>query len=247
MLALNHLRADTERLDVRRSSTGIEVKGVVETEERKLQLTAMLNAFPHVASRILSYRDMERSRTPSVEPTTVEAMAVVSSESPIDAYCQGRHLDRETCRRISYQLLSAATDISRKSSQISDLLARFAPDPSLTPEAAAILDKLLHADIADVDAATIAQERVLATLDVSIPLGSAVAAGDPKSLASIAQQNLKLSTDLVYARNELSTPPEQGLAELARSLMLIQESVTHLPEVFPTGTTSARSQAPQPK
>ena len=246
MLALNYLHADTERLTISRSSKGVEVKGVVETGERKLQIVTALSAISHVVPHILSYRDMEQAPTPDTSPTTVSAVSVISTSSPMDAACDSRHLDRETCRRITYQLLNAATSIVRKSNQIDDLRTQFASAPSLTSEAASIGNSLLLADIADINAAVAEQQRVFDSLGISLPQSPDAAAGESDCLVTSARRNLSLAAGLAHAGNDPSTPAETSLAELARTVSLLQVCLSRIPNAFPTGTTSKRSHAPQP-
>jgi DNA-directed RNA polymerase specialized sigma24 family protein len=246
MLTLNYLHADTERLTISRSTKGIDVKGVVETEERKLQIVTALSAISHVAPHILSYRDMEQAPTPETSPTTVSAVSVISTSSSMDAFCDSRHLDRETCRRISYQLLNAATSIVRKSNQIDELHSQFASTPSLTPEATSIGNSLLLADLADINDALSEQERVFTSLGISLPELPDAATSEPDCLVSSARRNLSRATELARAGNDPSTPAESSLAELGRSVRLLQVCLSRLPNAFPTDTTSKRSPAPQP-
>jgi hypothetical protein len=247
LLALNQLHADTERLEVSRKITGVEVKGVVETEERKQQIISILKTIPHVTLQILSYRDMERDSPPGKDIAYVTAVSVASSTSPMEQYCEDNHLEQERCRQLSYQLLNSATAIVRDSNQITDLLAEFTPATPLTPDAVAILNALLLADIADINGALLQQKHAIAAFNIPSISNSNAVGADHNSLATAAQYNLSLTKELVYAGNNRSRPAESTLMELASSFNLIQTSVSRLPRAFPAGSTSARSgQAPQP-
>lgn len=68
-LALNQLHADNDlRIEVLRQLTGIQVKGVVETAQRKRELEAKLRPLPHVRPSISTFREMASSPAAETRP-----------------------------------------------------------------------------------------------------------------------------------------------------------------------------------
>jgi hypothetical protein len=59
LVALQKLNADTEGLSVTRTGSGITVAGIVESDDRKLEITNQLRMIPHISVDIRSYRDYE--------------------------------------------------------------------------------------------------------------------------------------------------------------------------------------------
>jgi DNA-directed RNA polymerase specialized sigma24 family protein len=246
MLVLKQLQADTERLLIERQPTGITVRGVVDTDERKRQIAAGLLTIPHVSSAISSYRDMDRLQPPATQTSGVTALSVTSDVSPMEQYCQDHHIDRDDCRRASYQLLNAATAIVRESNQIHDLQQEYSSS-ALTPDAKDILHALVSQDISNIRSAITQQQTALSSLHYTTPIPSETAPATEDSLIQAARINIGLSKALLYPEMNSHQSAESSLDELAHSFTLIRTSLLRLPGVLLSSSHDAQSeQTPQP-
>lgn len=247
LLTLKQLHADTERLQISRRPTGIEVRGVVGTDDRKRQIAAALLGIGHVSSDISSYRDMDRLPAPADRPSPVSVVSVQSDMSPIEAYCEQNHVDRESCRQASYTLLNSATEITRESSQIESLLRDHASPSILTPDAEQILHTLLAQDIANIQASLVQQQDALASLHYSPQQSQQAAPESADTLTQAARTNLLHSKELLYPGLTSGKATDATLGELARSFTQIRDSLTHLPGVVVSSSLNQQStQTPQP-
>lgn len=124
-LSLNRLHADEgEQISVVRTNQGVQVKGVVETNERKRALLSQLGMIPHVTSNILSFTELESAplHASTVAPLKVESLD--ASASPLQTYLQGIHRVDEL-NDSSQQLLDAALSIRQNSVRLEELRSRF--------------------------------------------------------------------------------------------------------------------------
>lgn len=246
LLALKKLGADTERLEIERQPTGIVVKGVVDTDDRKRQISAALLAIAHVSSAIASYRDMDRARPDSESPSSLAVVTAASDISPMEQYCQENHIDRDDCRRASYQILNSATVIARESNQIQTLLKEYSPAAPLTPDAAKILDALLSQDAADIRSSLVQQEAALSSLQYTAPQSAVPASTLQISLTQAAQTDLGISKELLYPGVNPNRSTAEAMSDLAHSFTLIRTSLLHLPGVLPLSSHDSQSAIPQP-
>jgi hypothetical protein len=103
LLALQELKADTERMQVSQIVGGIVVTGIVDSETRKREIANRLRMIPNVTANILSYRDLE-SKPESVSGiTAIRAMSVVAGESPLDSYCEAQRVMRDRCQQLAWR------------------------------------------------------------------------------------------------------------------------------------------------
>ena len=241
MLVLKQLDADTERLEVKRMATGVRVNGVVESDERKRQISSALIPIPHVTVQILSYRDLDRASPGSANPTSVSAVSVGSDTSPMSKYCEDHHLHGDECRRMSHQLLNAATALVRESKQIQDLLNGFSSSSPLTTGANRALKALLLRDVTDIQSLLLQEQSVLTSLGDQTIGPQTDTPATAASLVRAAENNLSYSKRLLYSGDGNSESAEACLAELARSSVLIRTSLMHLPGALLAGPDSSRS------
>ena len=227
LLALKQLHADTERLQVNPGAVGVEVKGVVETKERQQQINAQLRLIPRVTSFVQSYSDLDQSASTTNAPSSVTAVSVSAEPSPLERYCDQKALNREDCSTLSHDLLRASADIQRESRAIDGLLKRFSDSSSLTAVSRATLHTLLVQHLDSLATATDVQEHSLASLAPQLRTESIGHAGQ-STLPNIAQSNLKLARELVYAGTERSREAPAILIDLANSALEVRTQMTQL-------------------
>ena len=75
-LVLNKLHADTgEQTQIERSTSGVEVKGLVETDKRKRELMDQLQIVPRLKISILSMEELRRRPDDGEETTSLTAVS----------------------------------------------------------------------------------------------------------------------------------------------------------------------------
>lgn len=217
-LVLNKLHADTgEQLQVERSAYGIEVKGLVETEQRKLELVAQLRMLPHLKASILSIEELKESPDNEAEVSSLKVSSMSAQPSPLDSYFVAHGRDANTLQDLFQQLLSSAITASQESHSITSLLERFKSEDGMTDLAKATLTELIYSHREKLLAAVQKEQKLLTEVgDTSYrsKLSEVPAAGE---LVSAAERNLSLCKELTLGGNSPRSA-ESILPELAESL-----------------------------
>jgi DNA-directed RNA polymerase specialized sigma24 family protein len=127
-VALNHLNADTgEPILVSRSANGIQVKGIVENNQRKLQLEARLQQLPHVHPSLTSVEEMGKHPNyglPS-KGVTVQAYSVEAQPSPLEQYLRENKLPLDQLETITQSLLDQSFRMKQAEVHLSELHQRY--------------------------------------------------------------------------------------------------------------------------
>jgi hypothetical protein len=228
LLALQELHADTERLQESRTSSGIVVTGIVESDSRKLEITRRLKTIPHISATIWSYRDLETKSGHGPEGANITAMSIAAEDSPLDRYCEGRHLARDRCRQSAHQILSASANLVRESKQLRDLARQFPSSKALTPEAGILLDELTALYVRHLATAAGEEEEVFPVLQLESAAETSSAESPAPELRALAEHNLRLATELVYSGNGQARDASLILPELATSARDIQAAVSRI-------------------
>ena len=228
MLALQELRADTERLQESRTPSAIVVTGIVESESRKLEISERLQSIPHISASIWSYRDLEAKSRHDSDGTNIKAMSVAAEDSPLDKYCEGRHLVRDRCRQSAHQILSASANLVRESKRLRDLARQFPSSRALTPQAHLLLDEVTVLYVQQLAAAAGELEDSFQVLELQSAPGTSSAGSPAPELRDLAEQNLRLATELVYASDGHARDASLILQELATSARDIRAAVSRI-------------------
>ncbi len=201
-LILNQLHADVgEQLEIRRLPDAIEIGGLVETDERKHELSTQLLTVPRLKVSIQSANELRGGPVPSGEVTVVESASLPDQPSALQTYMRERGRSTEESNKIAQQLFNVALTISQESNAISDLHARFVSTAQLPVIASATLAELLYSHHERLETA-LRQERVMlgnvastssAAAGVFVPDASSLS---PSSLPAAAARNLALSREL---------------------------------------------------
>jgi hypothetical protein len=189
-LVLNKLGADTgERITLVRQANGLQVKGIVATEERKLEIETQLVPIPHVIPSIFTFNELKDGPGDDSQITNLRAMNSDETISPLQDYLAHRNWRREDAQHFSEQLLDAAVSIDQDSRAIAGLLQDFDSGKTLLPSAAKSLDELL----------TRRKERLLKAIDTQQEL-------------ILQLGNHSTDTDTNHPGSELSALADQNLA-----------------------------------
>lgn len=228
-LALNHLNADTgERIEIVRKATGIEVKGIVENEERKRELLGSLRPLPHVVPSIFSFQDMRSHPSPQSEITSIKAYSVVAQPSPLEKYLTERNWQRDHISQFHQELLDASIAVYQESRAIAELLERFEGREARSETAQSALNQLVSDHKAKLIARLDEEQNLIGrieiparTLSASLPSS---ASPDAVNLRKTAERNFTLCTQLTSGTD---APPVQSLVfELADSIAQLHAIAT---------------------
>ena len=231
LLALRQLHADTERIEIVRTPKDIQVQGVVDTDERKRQIGLQLGSIPHVTLGISSYRELDNRPSARSEIHSLASVSVNAQPGPIEKYCEEKGLDKDECRKISYDLLNSSTVIRQESRKIADLLTEFSSKRSLTLTAQSLLSELILQHGSGLDTAIQQQQRALAMCGFTMSVGGQnVTEFNAANLIAVAQHNVDLAKELTYAGDNHSRPAESILADLIRSAEEIRTVASGIPE-----------------
>lgn len=226
-LALNRLHADNgERIDIVRSPAGIQVKGIVETDDRKHELESQLRPMSHVVPSIFSYRDMERQQAADSGITSLAASSVVSQSTPLESYLIQKGWSHDHVREISAELFDGSVAAYREGAAIAGLLGQFSSKGQLSPEASLALGELVSNHKARLLSALQEEERGIAEIGISTGIPDS---GDESSITAAARHNVDLIKELVSSGHAEPRPAQLIIPELVDSITQLRAVVSHLP------------------
>jgi hypothetical protein len=230
-LALNRLNADTgEEIRVTRRNKDVEVKGVVEADERKREIVARLDTIPYVDSSILSIQELRNSSNPA-PPTSVKEYSLVAQPSPLGIYMQEKKLSADAVSEMSRRLLDACLQAQQGSSALSELLERFPLSDDLSPVSRAARNELITNYMQSIEAGLGAQEKGLKELGfVHLPgVGPPFRQiGAVNELAAATQRNQMLCRELIAGDTALPRVGEAVAAELLETIAQIRSLLSLL-------------------
>jgi hypothetical protein len=224
-LVLNGLHADsTEQLEFQRSRSSIEVKGLVDSDERKRQLVAALRTVPHVVPAIFSVADLSVHSSNADSVSSIEEFSTVAVESPLERFLRARGESTEDLNGISQKLLDAALSIKQESTAISELRQRFGNDQKLDDAGKSTLRRLFEAHMSQLVAATDEEDTLVVRVIGAHPANGAGdngAAPAPSSLAAEGSTPLNLCRELISSDNST----EVNVPDLATQLLKSTQSL----------------------
>jgi RNA polymerase sigma factor (sigma-70 family) len=239
-LALNQLHADTgEQVEIVRDPSGIVIKGVVETEQRKRELLDRLYLVPHVTASISSVEKMKTEPSPTSDVTSVKVTSMQAQATPLETYYleHGRSID--PLSKLSHQLFNAAFTVDLESKTLDDLQHRFSERGEMSLVASATLADLIFTHKQNLLAALQTEEGLLA--ETGIPTAW-IKTNPPNNtgnllLLNVAERNLALTKELVLGVGNGRRPAESIVADLAVSLKDTHRSVREM-QIVPSSSTS---------
>lgn len=217
-LILNQLHADEgEQIEVRRSELGVEVEGLVSTDDRKRELATQLMTVPRLKVSIRSEADLSGNPLTSEESTSIEAATLPDNPSALETYL--RHHDRpvEEINTVERQLFEGALIISKESRFIIDLKTRFASRDQMPVVAQATLEELLYSHHERLERALNQERASLAQVD-GIPAADAKESAPGTLLLTASEKNLALVRELT--QNNVAHPrgAEEIFADMTDTL-----------------------------
>jgi hypothetical protein len=220
-LVLNKLQADTgEQIRIERNTSAVEVKGLVNTDQRKRDLVEQLRILPRVRVVILSIEELERESSKAGDGANVTVATVSAHQSPLEAFFGNQGRDAKELRDISQRLLSVALTASQESRAMTDLVSRFTPKQPMTILAKGTLATLIYSHRQKLFSAVEEEQQLLTDLSGSTnehrPLGKE--SEGAVSMIDVAERNLTLCEELTLGSNAPPREAEVIFAELAATM-----------------------------
>jgi len=242
-LALSRLNADAEQVEVSRSSRGVLVKGVVETDTRKNSLLAELRLLPHVTPSIFSLEELNARRVPERSSiASIQEYSDVAHSSPLETFLRQQEKTPHDVNMISQQVLDATLSVQQESSAVTELSRRFPPGAHLSDQAQAALSELLDRQIARLAKGLDTEEQIVQSifaLQGSPPESAAPPhEGESRTLTAAAAHNRVLCSELIGGAQSSSRPAPAIAADILTSI----EEVRHRAEESRTAMTGATPQ-----
>lgn len=246
-LALSRLNAESEQVEVSRSSKGVLVKGIVETDARKNSLLTQLQPLPHVTSSILSLEELNAGRV-SVRSsiTGIQAYSGISHSSPLEDFLRQQEKTPGDLNVISGQLLDAAVAVQQESSALTELSGRFPSGATLNSQARAALNELWNRQAARLANGLYTEEQVVRFIfALPGPPAAAVTVPDEESrtLTAAAARNRALCSELISGAQSPSRPGPVIAADILKTI----DEVRQRAEDARTAMTKTTPQGAKPE
>jgi DNA-directed RNA polymerase specialized sigma24 family protein len=241
-LVLHQLGADTsERVEIDRAASGVQVKGIVATAERKHEIEAHLHLLPHVLSAIYTFQELQDRQSAASQITSIKLASSSATPSPLEEYLTGRGMNRAQIGELGIDLSNASVTVSQESNAIEELLTQFGPNKPLTPAARAAFDQLLADHKAKILSSLKQEEQLLA--QAGIPVASSAGNENSSQLAVAINRHRALCTELLSNNDSHPRSAQEIALELETSLRRLRSIVANLSNPF---AASALSSSPLP-
>ncbi|MEI9978439.1 MAG: sigma-70 family RNA polymerase sigma factor [Edaphobacter sp.] len=224
-LTLNHLHADTgEQIEVARGLSGIEVRGIAATEERKHQLEAQLHMLPHVTASISSIEELKAKPSQTGGPTSAEVIEMQTQRTPLQSYYLAHGRNTTSLGDLSQRLYDSAFAVSQESRAIEDLEHRFSRNADISTVASAALTELMFTHKHKLLEALEEEQQLLNSAQIEAAPGDQDVSTKSTDLllASLAERNRAVTWDLAVGKGGEGRSAEALASELATSINALQ-------------------------
>ncbi|WP_158820268.1 hypothetical protein [Granulicella sp. S156] len=139
LLTLNRLHADEgERISIARTDHGIEVKGIVDSTERKQEVVNGLRMLQHVKAEVLSTAEVRSDTAEALplQPTSIRA--IDPAASPLEEYVDAQPQKKLLLNDAPRDLVDAAFKVRRSADELNTLATKFTNSAEGTTANAAI-------------------------------------------------------------------------------------------------------------
>src|SRR5262249_50834432 len=132
----------TDRLAILRSATGVQVGGLVENDEQKLELKQRLDLIPHVSTNLTTVSDASRHPEETKTPASVHIVSVVAGPSLLETFLLEQGRSRDVSSDLADQFFAASTALVRANNALLQLQQRFPPE-RLSSDALELYNRLI--------------------------------------------------------------------------------------------------------
>jgi hypothetical protein len=216
-VVLHQLGADSnERIEIGRSSTGVQVKGIVATSERKREIETHLHQVPYVMSAIFTFQEFDARQNAASGITSIKEASTSGAASPLVEYLNGRGMSRPQIGELSTRLSDAMVDVSQESKALAELVKEFGANKQLSPASQISLQQLLADHRAKLLSSLRLEDQLL--VETGIPLNQANGNGANSQLVAAIERHRALSSELLSNNNPQPRSAPVIALELEQSL-----------------------------
>ena len=227
LLILDQQNADMgEQVEVTRNVQGVNVLGLVESEERKEELMDSLNSLPFLSVRIESYDDL-RSADGPVNTQSTEEQSAIAEVSPLERYFMQQGRSREDLSRISAALFNTSLAIGESTRSIEQIVIRFPSDENLTPVAIQSRQELLSRTISRLQDDLNKQQQLLEDARISFDLVAPTLESPDAcgiDLVGIAERNAAATKELISGASEHADTETKIAAKLTETISELRDA-----------------------
>ncbi|WP_144312423.1 hypothetical protein [Terriglobus saanensis] len=217
-LILNQLHADAgEQIEIHRVPQGIEVEGIVETDERKRELQTRLSMVPHLTISIQSVTDV-KNKEDFRGATELKIASVVDRPSPLETSLQAHGRSLSDLNGLAQQIFNTALTISQECKAIAYLQTQFHPGELRPGLVSATLSELLYSHRERLRAALKHERQLITTAEITPASAPTIGPPNVSSLLGAADKNLSLSKELTQASDPNPRAAEEILADMSISM-----------------------------
>lgn len=223
-LALNKLHADEgEQITIVRTDRVVEVKGVVETDQRKQEIVKNLWPLPHVKAEVLSMAELAALPRNDNGPQSITVQSVEAQASPLQRYIESHGDSADRLDQSSGRLLDAALKVRQNAGELHDLQSRFAATAGSSATAPEF-DQLVASYSSRLQSALDEEVTTLGGLGFAPPqaISSGPAAID---LSAEAERNEALCRELIAGANGTGRPAQQIVRDLYQSAAMVRAAL----------------------
>lgn len=214
-LVLSTLGADTgEQIEIGRIPQGVEVRGLVDTDERKRALQTHLQTVPHLRVSIRSIADVQSNPGVNDAVSEIKAASMPDQPSPLEKYLLPRGRSVIDINVLAHRLFENARTISQESKAIADLQTRFASAERHSVVAAAALSELIYSHHERLVAALNQEHKLLTQVQGAPEIHHAASTPQP-GLTDAAFKLLTLSQELTQSNSPDTRKADAILAEMS--------------------------------
>lgn len=219
---LNQLHADTdEQIGLVRGATGIEVRGIVDTDARRRELVSRLLPIPNVHPSILSVEEIG-SRPPSRPARAGQPAgriyAVEAKASPLEQFLRERGLPMSRLEPVSENLADGSLRMMQSGTHLSELAARFGETDHLPADRQAQLEQLSHNYTEAILAGILGSRQLLLSLGFARSDPPPESPPDESAGRSLDEQ-LRLYRQLCLEMVSNETGQQRSAPEIAREIL----------------------------
>ncbi len=201
-LELNHLQADQgEQIAVDHNDREVQVKGIVETSERKQEIARALGKIPLVQVELLSIAELQQQPVDGTTKQSISMQSVDVAASPLERFLTATGQAPAAQQEIARTLLDSALQMKQSAAALESLQHRFAAitKSSATDSAYAQLSASYSQRLL---AALDHQETALRSLGFSTQTAPENAAVDDSWLSPEIARNESLCRELIAGNPE---------------------------------------------
>jgi hypothetical protein len=229
-LALNRLHADEgEQINLPRVGHAIEVKGVVNTEERKQELVNGLHSIPHVQVNLLSIAELQTLPNHMSSAETVTEKSVEVGASPLERYLNGQNGKEDVLSNVSQELLDATIKVQQSANELNLLKTRFSARSLSAAESSALED--LSRSYSDRLLAGVASEELALRQIGFVPPSQLGSDKFQTDLDSAVDRNEAFCRELIAGSTEGLRPIAEIVTDLYKSIAQIRSAIAAVSRV----------------